>query len=750
MRVLKAVAVALVMAWGVRVLHAADFYVAQKDPAANDANVGTQAMPFKTIGAAIPHLKGGDTLFIRSGAYRECVYLGATPSTVGGKTYPALQSRTPGLPIRITAMAGDEVAVKGSDLITGWKKYKDAIYVKDGWTDNTHQLFCDGKPLQQIAGDSGKEEVKEAWNGRKGNSLADIEKGSFFVDLKAGKLYLWTPQGDEPASHEIEYSVRPYTLTISDVQQVQVSGLKLLNAPVGLHGAFNMLQDCDIMYAEFCGLGVSGKCNTVLRCRIDYNGNTGVSTWGYGHRIIDCEISFNNRRLWSRHWHAGGMKNFSNDTLISGCVAEGNIDCPGIWFDGNNINNTIQNCRVFHNTNGIMYEIGERVVVKNNVCYENRSRGIDISNSSYSLIAFNLCYRNGKAGIGIYGGTRKEGELPYMDEETGVDPVRNNVVWGNILMDNWYEPLLPADEIKDGPELIMPDPSYKSNGGNISDYNLYYRSDGRPIRFWYNYVEKSFPDLKTWQEKTGQDRHSIVAQPLFKDLAKYDFHPADKSPAIDLVRPRLGNRLDMEDRDRRYKQMQTAGPYAGGKLQPPTARPERQAEIAMIQLSGQPLPKALALVEKSLAEIPIEKLPDGKTAVKLQGIPFDWSSPPKAIVLDKAHPSAKILIGRSAKALCLAHAMLNPSKKGLQAHCRIVREDGMTLELKWQDLDGLEQPVIDGKISKTEVGWKSQDGKARVFLTAWNNDNEWYPLREIEWVLDDDTATVLILGVTTK
>ena len=54
------------------------------------------------------------------------------------------------------------------------------------------------------------------------------------------------------------------------------------------------------------------------------------------------------------------------------------------------------------------------------------------------------------------------------------------------------------------------------------------------------------------------------------------------------------------------------------------------------------------------------------------------------------------------------------------------------------------------KDTKTEVGWQSKDGQARIFLTIWKNDNEWYPVKDIEWILDDDAAALLIFGVTAK
>jgi parallel beta-helix repeat protein len=558
------------------------------------------------------------------------------------------------------------------------------------------------------------------------------------------RLYIWLPEGDDPARHQIEYGVRPFTVQVNS-QYITVAGLTMLYASVGLHGEFNVLTDCTISHAEFCNLGVSGKYNNVIRCEINYGGNSGVSTWGYGHRIVGGAVRFNNRRLWSRHWHAGGMKNFSSDTLVSDVTAEGNVASPGIWFDGNNTGNTIQNCIAFHNVNGIMYEIGERAIIKNNICYENESRGIDISNSSYMLVAHNLCYRNGKAGIGVYAGTRRGG-ITYEDEETGAIAARCNVIWGNILMDNWYDPLLPAGETRDGPELIMPDPKYKSNNANVSDYNLFFRTGNRPIRFWYNYKEQVFNDLKDWQTRAGQDRHSLVAEPLFKDLARYDFRPVAKSPAIAMVRSRLGIRLDSEGKDQHHDAMLTAGPFmADKKLQPPDLRATRPEELSLIPLYHHSLPRELG---KSLAEWEIGKISELKQGVTIQGVPFELPSPPKAVMLTDKQRVARISVARNVKTLYLAYSLINPARKGPVAHCKIVREDGMTLEVKWEDLNW----TLPDKASapKTVSGWKSKDGKVEVLLTTWANDNEWYPIRELEWTLDDPSATVLIFGVTTK
>ena len=152
------------------------------------------------------------------------------------------------------------------------------------------------------------------------------------------------PGGEDPAQHVIEPQERSVGISTCDLNYYDITGFKVTHASVGMGGSFgsyNTLENIEVTYADFCGINIGGAFNTLINCRSNHNGNTGISTYNRGHRVINCEVRFNNRRRWSAGWHAGGMKNFSSDTVISSCVAEGNVESPGLWFDGSNTGVTI-------------------------------------------------------------------------------------------------------------------------------------------------------------------------------------------------------------------------------------------------------------------------------------------------------------------------------------------------------------------------------------------------------------------------
>jgi len=459
--------------------------------------------------------------------------------------------------------------------------HKDKIWVTDSCPEPTLYtlLFCDGKRLQLIGDGGGNliESIKgwggtpEVWKGLKGDKLEDIEPGSYFYDRATRKLYAWLEDGGDPRRHLLEASVRGGL----DVQVdfVKVSGIKILHGSASLSGRYDMMENCESSDSMWGGFGVSGEFNTIIGCKFNRNGDSGMGGSGRGHRIINCETSYNNFLRISAGWHSGGTKfiPFCSDIVMSGHVAAYNIECPGIWFDWGNFNVTVENSITHHNSCGIMYEVSERGTFRNNVCYENYDRGIYLSNSPDCQVLNNLFYHNGMSGLAAVGVSRAGGD--FGSEEDDRLPANNTVVWGNIFVDNCHPDFAPKTmDGRDEPwttraELIMPD-LHGINTGNISDYNIFYRSPGRPMPFWFGWHVTLFKDLTEWQEKTGNDKHSIIAEPLFANAAEFDFRPAPGSPAIDSVRPRMGGVYDMAgkwrrlDRSEKSKALRwTAGPF---------------------------------------------------------------------------------------------------------------------------------------------------------------------------------------------
>ena len=537
-------------------LWATEYYVAQQDTKASDENPGTEAAPWKTIGRSLKGLKAGDTVFIKKGVYREQMLLNPKgrenfPSVPSGLSYQQMTS--------FAAFPGDEVVVKGSVVLEGtWKQHKDKIWYLENPPEIQTMpiIYCDGKRLETIGDWGGRisEMIKggagsvEVWKGRKGEKLEDLEVNSYFYEKDSKRLYVWLADGGDPNGRLMEMTMKDWGLSVEG-SYMRVSGIKFIQSGTGVSGSFNIMENCEGSDSHWCGGSVSGEYNTLVGCKFNRNGDSGMGGSGRGHRIINCETSYNNFLKIDAGWHSGGCKfiAFCSDWLISGHVAAYNIDCPGIWFDWGNFNVTIENSVVHHNGGGIMIEVSERGTFRNNVCYENFDRGIYISNSSDCQVLNNVFYHNGMSGLAAVG-VNRDG-TPFNEDNTKRLASKNLVVWGNIFYDDCHPDFAPKN--LDGrdqpwttrPELIMPD-IHEVNTGNISDYNIFYRSPGRPLPFWFGWHLTLFKDLAEWQEKTGNDKHSIIAEPLFVNAKEFDFRPAPGSPAIDFVRPRMGELYD--------------------------------------------------------------------------------------------------------------------------------------------------------------------------------------------------------------
>lgn len=158
----------------------------------NDNHDGSVLKPYKTISAAVKTAYPGDTITVHAGTYREWVN-----PVRGGES----DSRR----IVYRAAPGEKVEIKGSEIITGWKKekngvwkvvipnsffgsynpYKDSIFgdwfYDRGRIHHTGEVFLNGKSLYE------KESIKMVYEPIPDNNIRDQE----------GSTYTWYCESDE-------------------------------------------------------------------------------------------------------------------------------------------------------------------------------------------------------------------------------------------------------------------------------------------------------------------------------------------------------------------------------------------------------------------------------------------------------------------------------------------------------------------------------------------------------------------------
>jgi parallel beta-helix repeat protein len=631
---------------------------------------------------------------------------------------------------------------------------------------------------------------RNRWRGKKGESLNDIEPGSFFYDLEKKELYVWLKDGGNPNRRCVEVSVRPFLWKIVGRDYITLAGFKMRHAHSSAHvnwamltvsGRFNTIENCTVEWSDYVGISISGNNHLLINSRFNHNGCAGIGGRGWGHRIIGCETSCNNYRYWNPGWHAGGMKMipYCHDMLVSGHVSAYNYKSPGIWFDHDNSNVTIQNSICHHNgESGIFYEVSERATIKNNILYENKGRGIYISNSSYCAILHNICYKNSMSGIAVIDVDRID---PCFGRgKRSSFPACGNVVWGNILFDNCHPDLcLPGWHVR--PELILPK-DLDTSEMNISDYNIFYRTKerkGKNICFWKGWDESWGENLAEWQTKSGQDKHSIVAEPLFVNLAKRDFRPAKGSPAVCFAKPSQSVRYDFAGWDRIkmlsiHRPFYTAGAFEAEANLIPTTTATSQPDsggFSLITLPHSGMQKIFnytefyAMVRSLHKQLPVIKLSGGKMGFTINGVPF-CQTLREAVFLNKDKKEFVVPVGKEVKKMYFLLAVLNPGKKGTPVmKATVSRDDGKKVPLTWisglnisSSLGELQPPMSPDsnrffytKMVCEGIGYtfdRKTKLPSRLFVTTWDNDNEWFPVREVRLELLNQNAKIMLLAVT--
>ncbi len=99
---------------------------------------------------------------------------------------------------------------------------------------------------------------------------------------------------------------------------------------------------------------------------------------------------------------------------------------------------------------------------------------------------------------------------------------RSNVFTHNLL-------------VADAQNLLVGN-QYSQNTNNLVDWNLYFAPGGTNGSDW-EWMKITYSSFAAWQRGTGNDAHSVFADPRFLDAATANFHLATNSPALNTGDP---------------------------------------------------------------------------------------------------------------------------------------------------------------------------------------------------------------------
>ena len=325
-------------------LFSINYYVS---PTGNNANAGTQALPWKTIQHACNNATPGSTVYIMAGTYTESIW-----TNVNG---------TAGNYITFTHFGSDIVTIDGGSTNTQTVL----------WTlDNTRYIRIDGLHFANAMGNF--------------SMGINVRNGSDHIEILNNEVYNINFSTNPNATVTFNTNTNPIVFygnhpTIP-ISSVVASGNIIRNCRTGASEALTATGDVN-------GFTFSG--NTIHDIT-----NIGIDAAG-GHAIYPANPTTNYARNGT-----------ITDNLVYNCVS-GLAVAAGIYADGSrNVlieHNTVHDCgRGFEVGCEIAGSIADNVIVRNNITYHNREAAIGIGGYNYpstgkvtnSQILHNTCYDN--------------------------------------------------------------------------------------------------------------------------------------------------------------------------------------------------------------------------------------------------------------------------------------------------------------------------------------------------------------------
>ncbi|MGO4547404.1 right-handed parallel beta-helix repeat-containing protein [Paenibacillus sp. 2TAB23] len=450
----------------------ASYYVA---PNGSDSNAGTIDSPWKTVQHAADLAEPGNTVYLRSGVYKQKLVISRSGSAGNGAiTYSNYRSEK-------AVLDGAGLTVEG---LEGIITLNDASYIQVKGLEirNYKSRSGDAAPVGIL-----------------------VQGAGGYIQLKGNNI------------HSIQNTVVPTgkSLLGRDAHGIALYGTK---APESLHHmtiSDNELHNLVLGSSESLVLNGNVEQFTISNNRIYDNDNIGIDIIGFEgiapssafDQARDGRVQGNTIYNISSNYNPSYGTKLPNDSNAAG----------GIYIDGGK-NIVVERNLSYRNDIGIELASEHKgkatsgITVRSNVIHSNRLTGVAIGgydkqrgSTTDSRIVNNTIYDNDTSGTG-------SGQL-FIQYDTSNNLIRNNIIaaaTGNMMIYN----------------------EYKKNTGNVVDYNLYFTPDTGTQAAWV-WKNKTYTGLADYQSGTGQDAHSLLADPKFSNPKSFDLHLKSGSPAID-------------------------------------------------------------------------------------------------------------------------------------------------------------------------------------------------------------------------
>ncbi len=382
--------------------HATTYYIAVNG---NDAAVGTQSHPFKTIQRGADAARAGDTVLVTPGIY----YERAINIRNGG---------TRAAPVTIRAAGGGKSIIDHGLRVASWMAATGPLFSgqaiftpRDSAATNTiERVVIDGRAYRKVA------------------DTASVTQGSFAAAKTTGIITIWPIDGASPNNRDV--------LILSESTDY-IPGLYIWDngrgGPVNniiLDGLVHRAANTAIWGARFIQNplpGAVGRNITIKNCEIVFN-------WQYALRLDN----WNGATMQNCDVHENGQVNWPR--------GERNVVWPHsiIGYNGNFVNILDSKIHDNHGEGVGPFTDCAYWVIRNNEVYDNYSVNIYVdTNIGNVIVDKNLVYLTGKyVAVGAFGnsklqnsdGIRIANELADLSHGDATPFINNIQVTNNIVI----------------------------------------------------------------------------------------------------------------------------------------------------------------------------------------------------------------------------------------------------------------------------------------------------------------------------